>query len=88
MLGALISRKALNSVRQRLNPSRYNGASMLGLRGLVFKSHGGADAYAYEFAIRRAYDAVRADVLNKIYASVADLINKSKGAQQSENADS
>ncbi len=80
MLGALIARKALNSVRERLNPSRYNGASMLGLRGLVFKSHGGADAFAYEFAIRRAYDAVRGDVLNKIYASVADLINKSKGA--------
>ena len=83
MLGALIARKALDSVRERLNPSRYNGASMLGLRGLVFKSHGGADAFAYEFAIRRAYDAVRGDVLNKIYASVADLINKSKGAQLS-----
>ena len=37
-----------------MNPSRYNGASLLGLRGLVFKSHGGADAYAFEWAIKRA----------------------------------
>ena len=82
MLGALLSRKALNAVRQRLNPSRYNGACMLGLRGLVFKSHGGADAYAYGFAIRRAYDAVKGDVLRKIYSAMADLIKNSdsKGA--------
>lgn len=79
MLGALLSRKALNAVRQRLNPSRYNGACMLGLRGLVFKSHGGADAYAYGFAIRRAYDAVKGDVLRKIYSAMADLMKDSKG---------
>lgn len=80
MLGALLSRKALNAVRQRLNPLRYNGACMLGLRGLVFKSHGGADAYAYGFAIRRAYDAVKGDVLRKIYSAMADLMKDSKGA--------
>ena len=83
MLGALLSRKALNAVRQRLNPSRYNGACMLGLKGLVFKSHGGADAYAYEFAIRRAYDAVKGDVLNKIYSAVSQLIKNSKGTDPS-----
>ncbi len=84
MLGALLSRKALNAVRQRLNPSRYNGACMLGLRGLVFKSHGGADAYAYEFAIRRAYDAVKGDVLHKIYSTMAELIKNAKEIQSSE----
>ena len=87
MLGALLSRKALNAVRQRLNPSRYNGACMLGLRGLVFKSHGGADAYAYGFAIRRAYDAVKGDVLNKIYSAMADLIKDSKGLNPSEKTE-
>ncbi len=79
MLGALLSRKALSAIRQRLNPSRYNGACMLGLRGLVFKSHGSADAYAYGFAIKRAYDAVKGDVPRKIYSAMADLMKDSKG---------
>ncbi len=87
MLGALLSRKALNAVRQKLNPSRYNGASMLGLRGLVFKSHGGADAYAYSFAIRRAYDAVKGNVLNKIYSAMSQLIKNSKGTDPSEKTE-
>jgi glycerol-3-phosphate acyltransferase PlsX len=52
MLSALIGRGALNNIKKRLSPSRYNGASLLGLRGLVFKSHGGADAYSFEWAIR------------------------------------
>jgi glycerol-3-phosphate acyltransferase PlsX len=47
MLGALIANSALRRISNRLNPSRYNGASLLGLRGLVFKSHGGADAEAF-----------------------------------------
>ncbi|RJG01400.1 phosphate acyltransferase PlsX [Noviherbaspirillum sedimenti] len=74
MLGALIARGALKSISKRMNPSRYNGASLLGLRGLVFKSHGGADAYAYEWAIRRAYDAAKNDVLSRISASIAELM--------------
>jgi fatty acid/phospholipid biosynthesis enzyme len=41
-LGALLARKSL----KKLNPESYNGAGLLGLKGLVFKSHGGANAYA------------------------------------------
>jgi glycerol-3-phosphate acyltransferase PlsX len=74
MLGALIARGALKSISKRLNPSSYNGASLLGLRGLVFKSHGGADAYAYEWAIRRAYEAAKNDVLSRISASIAEFM--------------
>jgi phosphate acyltransferase len=74
MLGALIARRALRSVSQRLNPSRYNGASLLGLRGLVFKSHGSADAYGYEWAIKRAFDAASHDLLSRISAAIADLM--------------
>jgi glycerol-3-phosphate acyltransferase PlsX len=74
MMGALIARGALKSISQRLNPSRYNGASLLGLRGLVFKSHGGADAYGFEWAIKRAYDAARHDVLSRISSSIAELM--------------
>ena len=74
MLGALLARGALKAISKRMNPSRYNGASLLGLRGLVFKSHGGADAYAYEWAIRRAYDAAKNDVLSRISSSIAELM--------------
>ena len=74
MLGALIARKALKAISKRLNPSRFNGASLLGLRGLVFKSHGSADAFAYECAIQRAYDAVRLDVLQRISRTMAELL--------------
>ena len=74
MMGALIARGALKSISQRLNPSRYNGASLLGLRGLVFKSHGGADAYGFEWAIKRAYEAAKHDVLSRIAISIAELM--------------
>jgi phosphate acyltransferase len=74
MLGALIAMRALKSISKRMNPSRFNGASLLGLRGLVFKSHGSADAFAYEYAIKRAYDAVKHDVLLRISNIMAELL--------------
>ena len=86
MLGALLARGALKAVSRRMNPSRYNGASLLGLRGLVFKSHGGADAYAYEWAINRAYDAARNDVLSRITATIAELMPQSEGSAENSDA--
>ncbi len=80
-LGALLAGKALKSIRQRLNPSRFNGACMLGLRGLVFKSHGSADAYAYECAIKRAHEAVKRSVLLRISTTMAELLQNSKSHQ-------
>lgn len=76
MLGAFIAQGALKSISQRMNPSRYNGASLLGLRGLVFKSHGGEDAYGYEWAIKRAYDAAHHDVLSRISKAIAELMQQ------------
>lgn len=75
LLGALLARGALKAISQRMNPSRYNGASLLGLRGLVFKSHGGENAYGYEWAIQRAFDAAKHDVLARISTSIAELIS-------------
>ena len=72
--GALIAKSALNRLSKRMNPSRYNGASLLGLRGLVFKSHGGADAYGYGWAIRRAFDAAQLDVVARISTTIAALM--------------
>ena len=74
MLSALIGGGALKAIKNRLSPSRYNGASLLGLRGLVFKSHGGADAYSFEWAIKRAYDAAKNDVLPHISTLIAELM--------------
>lgn len=74
MLGALIATNAIKAFSRRMNPSRYNGASLLGLRGLVFKSHGGEDAYGYEWAIKRAFDAAKYDVISRISQSIAELM--------------
>ena len=74
MLGAVIARGALKSISRTMNPSNYNGGSLLGLRGLVFKSHGSADKYSYEWAIQRAFDAAKNDVLTRISTSMAKLM--------------
>jgi glycerol-3-phosphate acyltransferase PlsX len=63
---ALLSLPVLMRFRKRLDHRRYNGASLVGLRGVVIKSHGSADAYAFEFALRRAYDAVRNGLVQRI----------------------
>ena len=65
-LMALLSLPVLMRFRKRLDHRRYNGASLVGLRGVVIKSHGSTDAYAFEFALRRAYDAVRNGLVQRI----------------------
>ncbi len=74
MLGALLARGALKNFGDLVNPSRYNGASLLGLRGLVFKSHGGADAYSYGWAIKRAFDAAQYNVQAHLSEKIAELM--------------
>lgn len=74
MLGALIARGALKNFGDLFNPSRYNGAALLGLRGLVFKSHGGADAYSYGWAIKRSFDAAKYNVLEHISEKITELM--------------
>jgi glycerol-3-phosphate acyltransferase PlsX len=57
--GRLVAYPVLAAFKRRVDHRRYNGAALLGLRGLVFKSHGSADALAFEHALARAYDAAR-----------------------------
>jgi glycerol-3-phosphate acyltransferase PlsX len=66
-LAALITMPVLRAFRHRIDPRRYNGASLLGLRGIVIKSHGSADILSYTNAIRVAVVEVR--------ESVPDLIS-------------
>ncbi len=58
-LAALAALPVLNRFKRRVDPRRYNGAALLGLRGLVFKSHGSADAFAFEHALASAHDAAQ-----------------------------
>ena len=61
----------LSALMRRMDYRRYNGAALLGLRGLVFKSHGSADVLAFEQALNRAYDAARNNLLDRVRAQVA-----------------
>jgi glycerol-3-phosphate acyltransferase PlsX len=65
-LAALIAMPVLKAFRRRIDPRAYNGASLLGLRGIVIKSHGGADAFAFANAIKVAILQVRENVPERI----------------------
>jgi glycerol-3-phosphate acyltransferase PlsX len=69
----LVSLPVINAFRQRVDPRRLNGASLLGLRGIVVKSHGSADSFAFGFAIRRAWEEVESGILERISAHLPDL---------------
>ena len=62
----------LNRFKHRTDHRTYNGASLIGLRGIVVKSHGSADALAFEAALRRAYDAARNDLIGRIGSALPD----------------
>jgi len=68
---ALVAAPVLKSFKRRVDHRRYNGASLLGLRGLVIKSHGSADVVAFEHAIHRGADAAQSGVLRRIGERVA-----------------
>jgi len=70
-LAAIAAYPVLSALMKRMDHRRYNGAALLGLRGLVFKSHGSADAMAFEQALNRAYDAARNNLLDRVRTRVA-----------------
>ena len=61
----------VSAFKNRVDARKYNGAALLGLRGLVFKSHGSADEFAFEQALNRAYDAARNNLLERVQARIA-----------------
>ncbi|MFY8083153.1 MAG: phosphate acyltransferase PlsX [Rubrivivax sp.] len=73
-LAALVALPVLRRFKQRVDHRRYNGAALLGLRGLVFKSHGSADAFAFESALERAYDAARNRLLERVERRIAQNV--------------
>jgi glycerol-3-phosphate acyltransferase PlsX len=70
-LAALAAYPVLRAFKNRVDHRRYNGAALLGLRGLVFKSHGSADDFAFSQALARAYDAARNNLLDRVQARIA-----------------
>jgi len=73
-LAALVAMPVLKRFKTRVDPRRFNGAALLGLRGLVFKSHGSADAFAFENALNRAYDAARNRLLDRVHDRIAETL--------------
>jgi glycerol-3-phosphate acyltransferase PlsX len=63
---AIFAYPVLKGFKNKVDHRRYNGAALLGLRGLVFKSHGSADAFAFERALMRAYDASHHQLMQKV----------------------
>lgn len=79
-LAGLAAYSVLKSFKDRIDPRMYNGASFLGLKGLVIKSHGGADAVAFKTAIKLAELEVKQDVIRKISEQIEKSIALSKSA--------
>ena len=73
-MAAIVALPVLSSFKKKVDHRRYNGAALLGLRGLVFKSHGSADAFAFEQALSRAYDAARNRLLDRVHDRIAQTL--------------
>jgi len=70
-VAALITLPVLNAFKHRFDPRRFNGASLLGLKGIVVKSHGSADALAFFYALEQAAKAARNQLPERIAARMA-----------------
>ncbi|MBT0586438.1 phosphate acyltransferase PlsX [Alteromonas oceanisediminis] len=71
---AKVSLPILKSIYNRVNPDQYNGASLLGLRGIVVKSHGNATADAFYYAIKQACNEAEMQVPEKIKTRIEQVL--------------
>jgi glycerol-3-phosphate acyltransferase PlsX len=72
-LASIIASPVIRSFKRRVDHRRYNGATLIGLRGVVIKSHGSADVFAFGFAIQRALEEARTGVLSHIEARMTHI---------------
>jgi len=79
-LAAIFAYPVLTSVRRRLDPRRYNGASLLGLNGIVIKSHGGADTSSFLNAIKIADIEIENEVPQRISVTIASYFSQAQEA--------
>jgi len=84
----MLAMPVLNCFRYRLDNRRLNGAALLGLRGIVIKSHGSADAYAFGFALQRARDAVLNGLLERTSVAISQLTQSATVTETVRSGDS
>ncbi len=75
LMGVLAS-PVLSHVKKSMNPSQYNGASMLGLNGIVIKSHGSANEEAFQCAIAQAVSQIENNVVELVRDQITDFVNQ------------
>src|SRR4051812_7417206 len=74
MLAALVATPVINALRARMDPAKYNGATLVGLKGIVIKSHGSADARAFAHALESAVEEVRHHVPQRIALRMSEIM--------------
>jgi glycerol-3-phosphate acyltransferase PlsX len=74
MLAALVATPVINALRARMDPAKYNGATLVGLKGIVIKSHGSADARAFAHALESAVEEVRNNVPQRIAERMSQIM--------------
>ncbi len=84
MAVAILAYPVLKAFKAKVDPSRYNGASLLGLRKIVIKSHGSADAFSYFYAIAEARLEASKNVPELIAQGVQDILEKQKIEQKAD----
>ncbi len=75
-LVALMTLPIIHRIKERIDPARHNGASLLGLRGIVIKSHGGADVSSFTYAIYQALAEIENDIPRRIGQEVGLLLKE------------
>ena len=87
-ISAILAYPVLKAFKSRVDHRRYNGAALLGLRGLVFKSHGSADAYGFGCALNRAYDAAQHQLIEGVRIRIETALagQMAKNAEAAETA--
>ena len=70
-IGAMMAKGAFSALKERINPERYGGAPLMGLRGNILKAHGSSNRHAIKSAIVAASRIIRADMNQHIEADVA-----------------
>ena len=83
-LAAICAYPVLANFKDQVDHRRYNGAALLGLNGIVFKSHGSADEVAFGTALNRAYDAAHHNLLDRVRSRIAQAAPLLALGQQTE----
>ena len=73
-IAGILSMKVLNSFKKVADPRKYNGASLLGLKGIIVKSHGGADSFAFNNSLKIALKEVNKDVPSCIDKKLKEIL--------------